>query len=216
MRRSIALFCLLMSCLLAHGQQACVTDGIVHPSGVVGNIDLPLSDHMKNAAGSDGSGLCVFTSIQHAARWHYINEFMRDFQRWMMTQPGGGHPSKVDAKILEYCKVKGIQKPPDYLQNTAGNIDLLAFAVQKGYMPGVTYCISPTGRYGGKVIAHMVNCVAARCGPNRDMWAILDNNYPGTIEWMTEAQFIRSFKGNSGGWFFIWLAPPPPPIPKNR
>jgi len=56
--------------------------------------------------------------------------------------------------------------------------------------------------------------VAARAGGQR-LWAILDNNYPGTIEWMTEDQFRRAYTGLGGGWAVILLAPGPPPPPWN-
>jgi hypothetical protein len=60
----------------------------------------------------------------------------------------------------------------------------------------------------------MVNCVDARAGPAR-RWAILDNNYPGTIEWMTEDQFRATYTGLGGGWTVILLKPGPPPVPRN-
>lgn len=30
-----------------------------------------------------------------------------------------------------------------------------------------------------------------------------------------EKDFAKTFKGNGGGWFVIFVAPEPPPIPKN-
>jgi hypothetical protein len=77
----------------------------------------------------------------------------------------------------------------------------------------VTYSSSPTGRYGGSRIAHMVSLVHAD-----DRWfAVLDNNYPGAnlIEWMTPQEFQRTWTGMGGGWAVILLAPPPPPPPVN-
>ena len=219
--RFTAMMLALLTFTMAYGQAAVVTPDLVHPSGAIGQIDLPRSQHMKNTGGigpggpGTGAGLCVFTSIQHAARWHNIPVFMAEFQKWMMNMPGGGHPSKVDQMIKTFCREKGIHQPPPYMQDTSGDLNLLASVVQHGYMPGITYCFSPTGRYSGQYIAHMVNCVAARAGPQKNLWAILDNNYPGTIEWMDEKTFARTFIERGGGWFFIWLAPPPPPPPLN-
>ena len=187
--------------------------GVLAP-GVEIDCDLPAYRHMKNVGGSDGSGLCVFTSIEHAFDWHHMTKHL-GFRKYMEGRPGGGWPEKVTRELRDYCQKRGIEMP-DMLQVTNGNIDLLAEAVQTGHMAGVTYCFSPTGRYNGQRIAHMVNCVGARVGPEK-LWAILDNNYIGSIEWMDEATFKKVWLGNGGGWFVTILnRPDPPPIPVNE
>jgi len=124
--------------------------------------------------------------------------------------------------LRKYCHDNNIDMP-DIMQVTPTSdlklpkiIDLMAETVQSGHMVGMTYCYSPTpGRYGG-TIAHMVNCVGARMGPNKNIWAIMDNNYIDTIQWMDEATLAKVFGGNGGGWFVAVLnRPDPPPIPKN-
>jgi hypothetical protein len=52
------------------------------PDGFWANCYLPLEERMKNVGGSDGSGLCVFTSLEHAAREQGI-ESLRGFRKWM-------------------------------------------------------------------------------------------------------------------------------------
>src|SRR5688500_11763402 len=76
--------------------------------------DLPAALHTRNVGGSDGAGLCVFTSIGHSARWQNV-KVLEDFQAWMRRYPGGGYPQKVDAKIKQICAERGVP-PPTYLQ----------------------------------------------------------------------------------------------------
>ncbi len=65
--------------------------------------DLPVSERMRNTGGRDGAGLCVFTSVQNAAR--YQNETrLANFQADMRKEPGGGYPAKVDTMIAKYGK----------------------------------------------------------------------------------------------------------------
>jgi hypothetical protein len=58
------------------------------PDGHRAVIDLPSSLHMKNVGGSDGAGLCVYTSVTHAARWQNLPQ-MDGFRKWAERRPGG-------------------------------------------------------------------------------------------------------------------------------
>lgn len=203
--------------ILTLGMGFCVAElawvgGPTHPTGVVVDCDFPMDRHQRNALGRDGLGLCVFTSLGMAADWCDLEPLV-DFRDWMKSKPGGGYPQKVTAMIRELCTARNCAEPA-YLQLQGGELDLLATAVRQGHMACVTYSRSPTGRYGGQSIAHMVNCVAARVGPHR-LWAILDCNYPGGIEWMTEEQFRFSYTSIGGGWAIILLREGPPPVPKS-
>lgn len=178
------------------------------PDGVAAHCDLPTHQHLRNKGGSDKKGLCVFTSIDHSARWHNVPQLV-GFRDWMTRYPGGGYPEKVTAKIKEICRERGAPEPP-YLQYVGKDLEMLKLACQSGRMPGVTYRYSPTGRYNGERIWHMVTLVHAD-----DRWfAVLDNNYPGTIEWMTPREFEPVWV-EGGGWAFVLLDPGPPPPPKN-
>jgi hypothetical protein len=180
------------------------------PDGSPIHCDLPASEHLKNKGGSDGAGLCVFTSIDHSARWHNVSQLV-GFRDWMTKYPGGGTPEKVTAKIKQICAEKGVSEPR-YFQYVGKDLELLKLACQSGRMPGVTYRYSPTGRYGGAKIWHMVSLVHA----DDKHFAVLDNNYPGVAlyEWMTPAEFGPVWI-QGGGWFFVLLDPGPPPPPKN-
>lgn len=184
-------------------------NGPTSPDGKVTlHCDLPGRLHLKNKGGSDGAGLCVFTSINHAAYWQNVAA-LSDFRDWMTRYPGGSWPEKTAKKVAEICKEKGLPEPAFFQVEDKSALDVLKVACKSGRMPGVTYSYSPTGRYNGQKIAHMVSLVHA----DDDWFCILDNNYPGyeAFEWMTPQEFSRVWTG----WAFILLDPGPPPIPKN-
>lgn len=177
-------------------------------------VDLPGTQHLMNCGGSDKAGLCVFTSIAHSARWQRV-ELLENFRDWMKQYPGGGYPEKVTQKIAEIAKEKGVP-PPAYIQIEGGRevLDTLRAALASGRMPGVTYSYSPSGRYYGKKIAHMVSLVHLD-----QKWAcVLDNNFPGEdkYEWMSVEEFLRTFTGGRSGWAVVLLDPGPPPLPWNQ
>lgn len=179
--------------------------GPVAPDGTTEvQIDFPVAQRTKNAGGRDGSGLCVFTSIGHAARWQNERR-LEDFQAQMRAEVGGGHPSKVEQMIAKYGG------GATYLQYEGADLTLLRTALQTGRMPCVTY----DGRdphYRGR-IAHMVNLVHLD-----DRWAcVLDNNHieADQLVWMTPAEFRDRWLGGRHGWTVILLHPAPPPVPRN-
>jgi hypothetical protein len=154
----------------------------------------------------------VFTSISHSARWQNV-PLLEDFQGWMKKHPGGGYPEKVDEMITQIAREKNLPRP-DYIQVEGEDIEILKAACKSGRMPGVTYTYSPTGRYNGQHIAHMVSLVHA----DDKHIAILDNNYPGDAcyEWMAPEEFKKVWCGNGkNGWAVILLSPGPPLPPHN-
>lgn len=164
-------------------------------------IDLPRDQHLANKVGRDGLGLCVFTSIDHAARWQ--NEpALIGFRDYMTKHPGGGYPEKVDQFI------KKIAPNAAYVQSTTADEELLELALRTGRMVSITYGYSP--RYGENIY-HMVNLVYLD-----DKWGVvLDNNFPNTYEWVPRAELLRRWKIQDGGWQVILLSPSPPPNPKE-
>jgi len=170
--------------------------------------DLPAEFHVRNRGGSDGAGLCVFASLKHSAIYQEVTPLKEIFE-FMFTRPGGGYPDKVDKVIRDICKQKGVPVPP-YIQVEGKDIEILKLACKTGRVPGVTYGFSPSGRYGGQRIAHMVTLLHAD-----DKWfCVLDNNFPKTYEWMTPQEFQRAYTSD-GGWCVIFLDSGPPPVPEN-
>jgi hypothetical protein len=187
--------------------------GKVSPDGKEEIIcDLPGSLHQKNTGGSDGAGLCVFASARHAGRWQGDSGFAGLFD-WMRQHPGGGYPEKFTRMLQQFCSEKGL-KVPEYIQIEENDLDILEAASRNGYMICTTYSRSPTGRYGGQRIAHMVN--AAHFTKN---WvAILDNNYIGedNYEWMTPQEYLKAASGGRKLWAILLLVPQPPPCPRSK
>lgn len=180
--------------------------GPVSPAGARATCDIPPSLHIRNTGGSDGAGLCVFTSFQLECFWQNVPGF-EGFQKWMTRRPGGGYPTKLDAMVRQYCAEKGLAVP-QYVQHTGGDESFLELAIATGRMPCITYA----GRddfYRG-MIYHMVNLAAFT--PTEA--AIIDNNRPGVWVWMTRAELLKRWRDANGGWAVCLLAPPPPPHPE--
>lgn len=198
----------------------------IHPGGptdggVRATADLPASQHMRNTGGSDGAGLCVFTSIEHCSRWQSL--VLAGLQSYMTTQPGGGYPDKVEQVITAFCR-QNKRDIPKFIQHTGGDETVLDLAIKTGRMPGITYA-GQDDFYVGQTIAHMVNLVYL----DADRAAILDNNRPGVFVWMSRKQLLDRWRGNDangrpltvrqgvrqtpigGGWTVIFLDGPPPP-----
>src|SRR5262249_1613552 len=101
---------------------------------------------------------------------------------------------------------------PQYLQYQGRDPRPLLEAIDRtGRMACMTYGYGP--RYGG-TIAHMVCCVKFS-----GEWAVgLDNNFPGeeASGWLSFDEMLRRIQYPTGAaWVFVWLTPPPPPIPHN-
>jgi hypothetical protein len=206
------IFAAVASLLCVYALDAATVGGRIAPDGAEIQIDLPNEYHRRNVS-SRGQGCCVQTSIGHSARWQNVPALI-DFQVWVQQKgiPGGAYPGAVDERIPRCCKDRGYPVAK-YLQYSGRDTAILKAALKSGRFPAVTYSRSPTGRYNGGRIAHMVSM------PHGDETrvAILDNNYPGVAnyEWMTWDEFIRVCNGGGGYWAVILLDPGPPPLPRN-
>ncbi len=184
---------------VAQPPEHAVVDGPVH-DGVAVVIDLPVTQHVKNfGAPKDGLGLCVFASMDMAARWHACTELVDVIHR---VPAGGGWPEKV-TKVL-----KEIAPERRYVQYEGGSPEILDAAMSNRSPACVTYGYGE--RYGMKTIQHMVLLVHL----DDKTAAIVDNNFPGTFEWMSRKEFLRRWTSpGHGGWAYVFLEAPPPPIP---
>lgn len=181
-----------------------VEGDLTGPDGTEISCPLPANQKKANVGGRDGLGLCVFTSIEYAARWQNERRLF-DFQEKMRKELGGGWPEKVDTMMAKYAP--GVP----YLQDTTADLGLLREAIASGRMPCVTYAGMDV--HYRSSIAHMVNLVHLD-----DKWAcVSDNNFPGDGQhvWMSVAEFEKRWKARGGGWCVILLREGPPPPPKN-
>lgn len=184
--------------------------GQIGPDGQEVDCDLPLEQRLRNIGSRvDGAGMCVSTSITMSARWHNLRDWTT-WRDWCARFPGGGYPSKMDRQIKQYATERGITAPP-YLQYEGRDLGVLRQALKAGLLPSVTYAGRDGVRYRG-TIAHMVCLVYL----SDSAAAIMDNNGPAAeLIWMSAAEFAERWTGGRSGWAFIWLAPPPPPVPRN-
>jgi hypothetical protein len=163
-------------------------------------VDVPLKLRLKNTVGTDGTGLCVFTSIQMAAWWS-ADRCFDGFRDKMRAERGGGWPEKVDRMVAKYVK-GGL-----YLQYEGPSMEVAALALKTGRLPCATY--NGHDPHNG-AISHMLNPVCLT-----DKWAcVLDNNHigPNDLVWMSPAELQQRMGGKSV-WIVVLLRAPPPPIP---
>lgn len=196
--------CLASSAAVQTPIAAITVGGPTGPGGIEVQCDFPVDQRTKNVGGTDGAGLCVFSSIGHAARWQNESR-LKNFQEVMRKEKGGGYPSKTDAMIKKYGK------GTEYVQYEGSDPTILDLAIKSGRMPSVTY----DGRdphYKGR-IAHMVNLVFM----DDKLACILDNNYVAENElvWLSRKEFLDRWTGGKTGWCVILLSPPPPSPPHN-
>jgi hypothetical protein len=196
-RLALTLFALLLCAGAAHAQP--------HPApdDWAVQLDLPAALRMKNVGGTDGAGLCVWTSITHSARWQG-EAALYTLRADMEKKKGGGWPERVDQEL----SARGVR----YLQYEGRDLEALRAATGAGLMPAVTWNGRGDKHYGGRPIAHMVTLVHA----DGQHFAILDNNFPGTLTRMSPQEFLAGFAGQGSGWaVFLLDRAPPLPAPVN-
>lgn len=179
----------------------------VSPGGKTATISLPTEMHQRNTGGSDGYGLCVFTSAEMAG-WGWQNlEELHGFQKWMEKRPGGGWPDKFDDMLAQFCEEKGVEVPP-YIQHVGGDTRFLELCMKTRRAPCITY--AGMDDFYNEDIAHMV--VLAHFDDTDA--CILDNNRPGKWLWMTREQQVSRWHLNTAGkgWAYVFLTTPPPPV----
>lgn len=180
-------------------------NGPVHEGHRV-QVDLPEDEHVKNfgAPKPPHAGLCVFATMDMMARWHHVAELIGIIHK---LQEGGGWPEKVDQVVKHFAPSL------KYIQYEGTSPEILDKAMARRIAVGVTFGFSD--RYKGpdgrvlEYIYHMVLLVYM----DEKRACILDNNFPGTYEWMARAEFLRRWAHPTGkGWAYLFLVPPPPPF----
>lgn len=170
--------------------------------------DLPRSQHLRNLP--DGGGCCVFASIDMMSRWHNFHPMIGVLQ----DRLGGGWPQLVTKTFQRrapgftgYVQAEGSQTEQviDWAMRTNRIV-----CVTYGYGERYQGSFNPSGQ-----ISHMV--IFLHMDPENTPNAracVLDNNFPGTYEWMPRAEALRRHR-LKGAWAIALLLPPPPPIPTN-
>jgi len=185
------------------GRSAAVVTTEPEYQGVHAIVDLPASQHVKNRAARN-LGCCVFASMDMDARWHNFRPLIGVIDK---IEIGGGWPEKVDDVIRQ--NAPGFH---DYVQYSGpADPSILDQAMAEGRGACVTYGYSE--RYAPlDKIQHMVLLIHL----DQELACILDNNFPGTYEWMSREEFLYRWKyPNPEAWAYVFLLPGPPPSPSN-
>ena len=174
-------------------------------------VDLTTLGYVKKNLASriNGAGCCVFASQDASFRSQYADH-MNGYLEWVAQNlPGGGYPSRVTQYMEEFCRSRNIAVP-DYTQIVGDEaIHAIREALEDGRSPAVTYSGDPSF-YGGPV-PHMVNAVYL----DDRFAAVVDNNRPGQIEWMSAETFIKRHRYFDRGWAIVYHGKPQLPRPVN-
>lgn len=205
------MFRLLPPLLLA---LALVPDTITGPrhEGRTVKCDLPISQQLDNRAGIDGVGLCVPTSVEMAARWKGVKE-LYGFRDYRTQFTGGDGPERLSAFVKEYSRLRGREliEGVDWGQTFTQDPRVIDTILDNYGIACIAYGRSP--RYSTPIL-HMVCLVML----DAEYGVILDNNFPGTYEWVGREEVIDRWKTMKflGGWV-VWVnGSPPPPVPINK
>ncbi|MEM2950803.1 MAG: hypothetical protein QXK80_03630 [Candidatus Pacearchaeota archaeon] len=176
--------------------------------GITILADMDISQFKRNTGGSDGAGLCVFTSIEHSSRYQFLQ--LNEMQKFMRSRPGGGWPEKVDRIVKQYCNQYGVKEPVYFhVFDSRDTFKILKTALELRMMPCITWG-TDYSHYGGAGIDHMVNLVHLD-----DKWGvILDNNFPNEYLWVRRPTFDR-YATYRGFWAIIFVNKVAPPKPKE-
>jgi hypothetical protein len=167
--------------------------------------NLPTQFHQRNKLGPLGQGSCVHASLVNHLRW--LGEF--DMAgRWWQTYGDGEYASRLmsrlDAAGLSGKYYYTEKADPRFLDwcttNRTGAI--------LWWKP--SHCCTFQGFSMGRDI--MAYDRSARVQPDVQYACILDNNYPGRIEYTERTQFIRLW-GGYGGFGLALMNDPTPSIP---
>ena len=191
----------------------------VQPDGKPLALPLPATEHMQNTGGSDGAGLCVYTSVVLSAKWHNLPD-VYGLRKFAEGRPGGSYPEKLAADLKTYSTRYNVTLPT-YVQHTGGDDEFLDLCFKTRRYPAITYA-GADDFYRG-TIAHMVNLTHLDAAHG----TIQDNNRAGHWTTDTRTKVLNRWKGLDdngrpmrlggyavgGGWAFLWIAPPAPPLP---
>lgn len=177
-------------------------DGLALVRDKDGKITIAPGQRVPNfGAPIDNRGLCVFASLDMAARWQRVPQLIGIIHR---IDRGGGSPSKVERIVAQFAP--GVE----VAQYEGDNLDFLELGLKTSRAVCVTYGYGKLYNY--RTIAHMVLLTHL----DKDYAAIIDNNDVECHTWMSRAEFHRRFIHPRGrGWAFVLITPPPPPPPSN-
>lgn len=186
------------------GRQEVVTEAPVL-DGVHAQVPLRPEYHFKNEGGRDGAGLCVISSVNSDGWYQDVPEFVdaKNSKVWRLAKrkDGGYYPAKLKdpfdeaGVVTAWIQAEGSAEElvpviKHYLDLGIPVANTMAFS-QRYISPDL-----PTGE-----IHHMVQTLHLRDG----LACLVDNNFPGTFLWVTEAEYGRRLVDGQAGWIVVLL-----------
>lgn len=173
--------------------------------------NLPPQFHQRNKLGRLGQGSCVHASLVNHLRW--LNQFELAAQWWAKYGDGetaSGIRRKLDAAGLGDKYYFTEKADPRFLDwCTINRVGCILW-----WKP--SHCCTFQGfSRGADILAYYPGARATdgeKIEPNLQYAAILDNNYPGRIEFTERTQFVRLWAGY-GGFGLAVLDNPTPSMP---
>lgn len=157
--------------------------------------------HIRNEGGSDGAGLCVYSSVIIAGAYQGVADLDRLKQsrlwHYAKARPGGSYPEKLarDLNAVYPLEQTG-EKWSQYTGRDTSVIDKLSRA---GYP--VCSTMDTGALYDYKKIHHMITLAHYRANG----WAcVVDNNNPGQYHWMPATEYDRRAFDGGTLWLFWW------------
>jgi hypothetical protein len=179
----------LLSLSFAAAARAETRGGPISPDGrVLITAYLPLNQRMFNRGGSDGAGLCVYTSVTMAARYQR-EERLLGLREYSEKRAGGSWPEKLARDI------ETVAPGVPWLNYEGSSFEVVKAALASERMASIS------------IPGHMLNVVYAD-----DRWVcLLDNNdiydrstkRDSKLIWLTPAEFRRKWTG----WAVVLLKP---------
>jgi hypothetical protein len=157
--------------------------------------------HIRNEGGSDGAGLCVYSSVIIAGAYQGVADLDRLKQsqlwRYVKARPGGSYPEKLARDLNAVYPLE--QTGERWSQYTGTDTSVIDKLSRAGYP--VCSTMDTGALYEYRKIHHMITLAHYR----KDGWVcVVDNNNPGKFHWMPAKEYDRRAFDGGTLWLFWW------------
>lgn len=173
--------------------------------GVTAQVPIPAEFHLRNEGGRDEAGLCVITSNTSNGWYQDVPEFVdaKTSKVWRLAKQkdGGYYP----AKLKDLFDEAGVKTAWIQAEGSAAElIPVIKHYLDLGIPVSTTMAFSQryiSSEIPDGMIHHMIQTVHVGAG----LACIIDNNFPGTYLWVTEAEYARRLVDGQAGWIVVLL-----------
>ena len=169
--------------------------------GETASAPIAEKSHIRNEGGSDGAGLCVYSSVIIAGAYQGVADLDRLKQsqlwRYVKTRPGGSYPEKLARDLNAVYPLE--QTGERWSQYTGTDTSVIEKLSRAGFP--VCSTMDTGALYDYQKIHHMITLAHYR----KDGWAcVVDNNNPGKFHWMPAQEYDRRAFDGGTLWLFWW------------